>query len=264
MNIHAVLNVHWYKIPPLMKLRLLYLLQLLDSKLAAFERQRRELLAPTEIQKRHGAVLVEIEQQNAVLHATRQTLKDKQLALKSLEDKINLNQKKLMSGKVTNPRELADLENFINALKRDQGEQDETLLTLMDQESAEMQALTVLQGREKHAAREMAEEQEEINRELAALDDLTFRVKDRREEVLCGVDEEQLGLYKTLSARKAGLAVSAVRNGSGGECCGGCGMTLPDMELDAVRQDEDIVHCSNCDRILVWDEENLAGRLLEI
>lgn len=243
-----------------MKLRLLYLLQLLDSKLAAFERQRRELLAPTEIQKRHEAVLAEIEQQNAVLHATRQTLKDKQLALKSLEEKVKVNQQKLMSGKVTNPRELTNLENFIESLKRDQGEQDETVLTLMDRETAENQALAVLQGQEKHAAREMADERAEIDRELAALDDLSARVKDRREEVLCGVEDEQMALYKTLLARKAGLAVVAVRNGS----CGGCGMTLPDMELDAVHQDEDIVHCSNCDRILVWDEENLAGRLLEI
>lgn len=241
-----------------MRLRALYLLQLLDSKDAEFQREISRLKEPTANMKALSALLAGRKEREKVWRETEAALKDHQLALSSLESKIQAQEKKLVGGSITNAREAQDMENHIASLKRDREKRDEDVLVLMEEDDALKSELAAIDAQRRKLEQDIASEQKFIDEEIVRFEELLTQVRSRRDEVAEAIDEDQMDTYQKLRKRKAGLALVELKLGA----CGGCGVTLPDVIASQVRDDEEIIQCPNCERILVVDEENLAGRLL--
>jgi len=82
-----------------------------------------------EIMKRHDAAAT-------TARKAETDQRDAELALKSLEDKKKAVHDKLYGGKVTNPKELGDLEKDEQMLAGQVGKQEEVLLGIMDRAEA--------------------------------------------------------------------------------------------------------------------------------
>ncbi len=68
---------------------------------------------------------------------------------------------------------------------------------------------------------------------------------------------DQLVVYDSLRPRRAGRAVSALD----GDECGVGGVAVPQSKLELVREDEEIVYCGNCGRVLWEGDRDLRGTI---
>lgn len=183
-------------------------------------------------------------QQVAVRRAARQDL---DLASATVEDKIQLAEKRLYSGLVKNPKELLDLQNDISSLNRQKAKLDEQLfnamLQLEEAETAAQQHTAELARIEtvwQHSQSDLIAEQAQLEADLSG----QHRDRAAARAQLTAAD---LALYDQLRRRKAGVAVVELN----GQLCGGCGVRVTASVTQQVGQGDQFARCGNCERILV-------------
>jgi predicted nucleic acid-binding Zn-ribbon protein len=224
----------------------IFRLQQLETELAG----KRSRLQEVEAELKNSAA---VQEARVALEGGEQQLqkkvaqqRDLELEFKSLSQKAANAEKRLYSGVVSNPKELADLQAEVSSLARRRESLEERLLEAMiereEAESVLAGARTVLQAAEDDWSTQQSSlsvEQGELRSDLAELG-------KERADLLPGIDDEDLAAFRSLWNRKGGVAVVRVESGT----CGGCGVSIsPKMEWQ-LRQGE-LACCSNCDRILV-------------
>lgn len=224
----------------------LYRLQCLDSE--RDEKQRRLMEVEAALKDNSALQQARRELSRAEKHAQERKIQERDLELEvdGLSARIERSEKRLYGGKVKNPKELADLQAELAALKRRRRRLEDDLLEAMiereEAEGAHEQALARLDEVEFHWSARQADlkaEREELQTRLA-------EIQQERERLLPGIDASDLTDYKALRERRQGQAVAEVRGGA----CGACGVMIsPRLEWQ-LRQGE-VVHCGNCGRIVV-------------
>src|SRR5947207_1768280 len=111
----------------------LYALQQVDSALALATRQYQALDPGRAEQSAAESALALHDRLLRSLHETEGNLKDSELEQLAVEKKKKDFETKLYSGKVQAPKELASMQEEIEALGRQRGRLDERILTLMDE-----------------------------------------------------------------------------------------------------------------------------------
>jgi uncharacterized protein len=143
------------------------------------------------------------------------------------------------------------LAHEIETCKGDIRKIEDKEIELMEQsESAQKDVLRF--GRESDEARKLVEEQikklgareENLKKELAEL-------QSNREEIAGAVDNTARNRYERLIRSKGEHAVVGVNHG----VCGGCHMKLPAQIMVSCRQQQDLVSCTNCGRILYYSRD---------
>jgi hypothetical protein len=86
---------------------------------------------------------------------------------------------------------------------------------------------------------------------IARLGDDIERDRTRRQAVMATVDEELRRRYETILARRGGLAVVPVRQGT----CQGCRMRIPPQLYNQIQRNEQVILCPSCQRMLHWQPE---------
>ncbi|MDJ0754075.1 MAG: C4-type zinc ribbon domain-containing protein [Ardenticatenaceae bacterium] len=192
-----------------------------------------------------------VELRNAVdtlrqkIQKLKTRLKDEELELGSVSDKLNQNQQKMYSGKVKNPKTLQDLELESESLGRRQTVlEDQMLETMTVLETDE------LQYDEQHAA--LTAQEEAWRQTHADLEnqqrDVALRLNEylsERTKQTAKIEANLLKEYEHLLKSKKGLAVCPVSY----EMCQGCRVTVNNAVIRAIDHGE-IVNCPNCQRIL--------------
>ncbi len=177
-------------------------------------------------------------------------LKDAELELASVEAEKKQAQDKLYGGKVTNSKELSQLEKDLQQLDRRREKLDEQVLRGMDKiEKVNKEFSTKEQAcnevRTRCEADQSAHEtrKEQLAKRLAEL-------QTKRDTFTQSIDETLLERYANLKARKGGLAIVKVQKNT----CGGCFMQVPESSMQKVKVLE-LEYCSSCGRILYLDKE---------
>jgi predicted nucleic acid-binding Zn-ribbon protein len=224
----------------------LYRLQRIDTELDTRRAQLAEVnvkLAGSPAVQKAQTALAEAEAALAEARRKAKALADNS---QSLADKIAEIESQLYGGKITNPRELKDLQADAESIKRRRsGVDDEQLAAMEAVEAAEARAA---KAREALAAAEAARAEEQTNllRDKGAIEALIAKAEGEREAALNGIDAADLAAYDALRPRKRGVAVALLEDGA----CTACGEAPSSSRIQAVRQGNDLVRCSNCDRIL--------------
>ncbi len=184
------------------------------------------------------------------LHADLEKLRRR---LRGLEDetaavraKREAGQKRLYSGAVGNPRELASLEAEAEALGRRLTQLEDQALELMLEIEAAAGAYT-----EAAAALRAQEEAhsaltERLRREQTELEKESARIEPQVAERRAGLPAAALSRYDALKARKGGRALAPLRGGN----CGACGVQMPTHVIQKADQRQELVPCPSCGRIL--------------
>lgn len=167
------------------------------------------------------------------------------LELKSLQTRAKNSENRLYSGKVTNTKELADLQKEIESLtKRGEILEEEVLEALLYVEDAETEktaaddALEVAQAKWENNVVHYKEEQNTTALRLHKLMQL-------RKEQASVCDARSLQEYEKLAAKKKGIAIARVRV----DMCLGCRLTVSENKVKQAKQGEK-VYCGSCGRIL--------------
>jgi predicted nucleic acid-binding Zn-ribbon protein len=224
----------------------LYRLQLIDTETG----EKKEILRRVESQldRKEGLLSAQrkLSDGEVSLRKSQGKLRSLELDLEEILSKIASTQQMLYGGEITNPKELASLEQEIDYLKRRQSEvEDETLETMAEVEDRE----SWLKAEEERLER-MEEDweaiQEDLRRRAVELGSRLKYLEGKREEILLMISEEDLPMYDDLRRQKGGQAVAVLEGG----ICQGCRVALPTSLVQKVRRGQDLVYCGSCQRIL--------------
>ena len=226
---------------------LLYQLQLVDSEHRRDERALGEAEAGLgETRELRHARQMMVEEEEA-LSQWNGRVRDLDLELRGLNDKIQSTEQRLYSGKVRNPKELGNLQADLEHLRRRRDSTEDRLF----------EAMTEVDDREARAteARELfnlaegqwSEEQGRLRAAVAKLRQELSLLEERRNELRATIRGSDLALYDRLVRSKGGVAVAALK----GDLCGACRVRVPSGLAQRVRQGQELVTCNNCGRVIV-------------
>jgi predicted nucleic acid-binding Zn-ribbon protein len=172
--------------------------------------------------------------------------RDLDLEIKGVVQKIQTNDKNLYSGKVSNPKELQEMQDEIVALKRRQSQlEDELLDAMLHSEDSQVtvdaarKKLDEVQARWAGSQMDMLNEKQRLEAEVRDLE-------AKRKEAAAAIDKASLTTYEALRTKKRGQAVALLK----GDSCSACAVSQTSNKVQQVRQDPALVYCDSCGRIL--------------
>jgi predicted nucleic acid-binding Zn-ribbon protein len=187
-----------------------------------------------------------VTEAEAKLTGYRAQMQNLDLEVTGLSDKIETNEKRLYSGRVTNPKELENLQQELASLKRWREKREEDLLEAMVATEEAEACLTDAQAILTQVNETWHVQQAELTAEQARLEMRLEELVELKESLVEAVGSPDATTYESLRQRKAGRAVAAVKDG----ICEGCRMNPPSSQVQHARSGNELVFCNNCGRIL--------------
>ena len=224
----------------------LYALQELDLALEA------DHATLTDVESRLGEQeeLVEARrtaaEQEAALRAAEKEFKEREWNTDELQKKIEPLERRLYEGRIANPKELEDLQQEVDSLKRRHSELEDQALEAMEGLEEAQRAVAEAERRLQQITDDSAAEQAELRGRQASLNEAIGALEGRRTEEGARIDGELLRLYDQLRTTRQGRAVAKVEGGA----CQGCRISLPINLVQRARSGSDVVQCSSCERVL--------------
>lgn len=226
----------------------LYQLQKFDSELKLVEQRLTAIQKAISTDRR-----VQTAQQD--LQTAAQELFKMELALRTAEEnvkevriKIQTSEAKLYSGRISNPKELQDIQMEVAAnKKRLSALEDDQLTAMFALEKAE----ETHQLRETNLTQTKADtmsDQASLRGEHSQLMKTRERLLSERQVITGSLEQAHLEIYDHLIKTKYGLAVTPIED----DTCVACGSTLRSDILQAARspKEKEITFCPSCKRIL--------------
>ena len=222
----------------------LYQLQETDSHLREKLRFLKDAVARLEHNEELSLAAAELATQQDGLEQARKQQRQLDWEVDDLTAKILAVNGKLYGGSVQNPKELMNLEQDVQGLKRHLKVREEVLLDAMGvAESSEAGVGSLRkQVEELTAAWERERQSLRVQKDDAELE--IERLTQLRNLIRSEIGPDSTGLYDQLS-RSKGAAVVKVELGR----CTGCNLTIPTGQWQKARAGE-VVGCGSCGRIL--------------
>ena len=228
------------------KAETLYRLQTIDLETDERNRRLKEVKAILEGNEELERARQALQGGEKKLSCQRTKLRDQELEMRSLNNKIASVEDRLYSGRIKNPKELGNLQDEVRYLKRRKGElEDQVLETMIEVEDSEA---NVTEQRERLARleEEWQETQARLSAEQSELINRLSQLKAKRAKLLKTIEASDLALYEDLRLRRGGRAVALLE----GELCQACRVTLPTSKAQQARQGKVLILCGCCERIL--------------
>lgn len=165
----------------------------------------------------------------------------------SLDAKIDAEQAKILSGEVTNPKEVQNLSRELDALKRRKDKLENTTIGVMEKLETGLaqvakvdQAIQAASVKERDLVEAYKTRGGEVQHEIA-----TMRAK--RSALAAALPAPLLERYQAACATKHGIGVGVLRNGA----CSACRVQLPSERVQALESGPDIAQCPECKRVMI-------------
>ena len=164
--------------------------------------------------------------------------------LNDLNTKLTTSEEELYSGRIRNPKELANLQHEIDLLKDQRSQLEDKVLAVMEQVDLTTKGIADLNTRLRSTEIEWQNQQLELSAQLEKIKTVVSDLKQTRQLLVSAISPQAIDIYQELRKNK-GVAVAVVKQG----ICRSCRISLPVSELQQVRGSS-LVHCSSCGRIL--------------
>lgn len=176
----------------------------------------------------------------------RSKLRTLELETSGLSDKLKQVSERLYSGRITNAKELADLNRDEKMLERRKSDLEDQSLALMEQLETAERTVSEKQSAQQKIASETTDRR---NREQTQLDKLIAdeaAIDRKRQSIRAQLPPDSLRIYDHLRQIKKGRAVVRVQSAS----CVACGTAVPSGLMSRLKLGNELVFCTNCERIL--------------
>lgn len=225
--------------------QVLYDLQQIDNEIRAEKQRLGEVLR---LQKEPAALLAARERAAAAradLQQWQAQHKDLTLEIASVAEKARRSEERLYSGSVKNPKELADLQNELEALGRRRAALEDDALLMMMEIDERKGILAVADDEVASRAGEFTDASAALRQEQQTLALHLNSLLEKRGRHVTLAEPALLKSYDAISRQKNGLAVAGLQANK----CLGCRLTLSSAVIRAADQGK-LVYCENCGRIL--------------
>lgn len=222
----------------------LYHLQEIELEIEAAERSVQQIIS-------------QLSQNKAVVKAQnkladkKQRLEELKLQQNSAEweiddftTKLKATEEQLYSGRISNPKELASLQQEAELLKAKRDQLEDKALEIIEKIELAEAEVEALSDDLKTMEAEWQNQQDKLSGDKEQLVDKIAELKQKQPQLLAGIEPQLAQLYYRLKQNK-GRAVAKVEQG----VCRGCRISLPTAELQQARSGQ-LVQCSSCGRIL--------------
>jgi uncharacterized protein len=229
-------------------------LQAIDSEIAGFDHaiaKHQAIIAGRE------QAIAEKQETIATFRTKIELLVQKQFETKAEHDdagaRVKDRQNKMMQ--VQTSREHQALLKEIEENKKMVKETEDRLLQFIEQIELLEQEVTALDNLCAGEQQLLAEEIENVDKEIKRIEVAKKAVSSQRETEAAALQGPYLKRYTMLLGRRDGLAVVAVNE----NVCQGCYMALPPQQVIEVRKAEKFNLCPTCQRILYYKESEEAA-----
>lgn len=164
-----------------------------------------------------------------------------------LTQKISKEEQRLLSGKVSNPKELGALQSEVAMLGNKRGGLEDELLEVMVQQDDAVATKGSIEAERAETAAEQEGLQRTVEGLIADIDAELAAHAQKRSEIAGEIAADLLQLYEKIRAEKGGVGAAALEAGT----CLGCHTKRPAVEAQRIRADGGLQRCDNCRRILV-------------
>ncbi|MGZ4495007.1 MAG: zinc ribbon domain-containing protein [Nocardioides sp.] len=163
-------------------------------------------------------------------------------------------QDRMDAGQVTNPKDLARMQQELVSLDRRISNLEDEELEVMEQLEAAQAELAELTARAEAVDAQTAELADSRGKKAAALEAEAADLTRQRGPVADGVPKDLLALYTKVRDQKGGVGAAPLR----ARRCGGCSLELnaADMGVIAKAPTDEVLRCEECNRILVRTSES--------
>ena len=223
----------------------LYELQGVDSEIESQE----QVLSQVTSQLGESEAVLKLQSQ---LQSEQQRLEELQRKQHSAEweiedfsTKLTAAEEKLFSGRVQNPKELANLQHEVEVMKTKRNQMEDKALEIMEQVELSETSVTRISSELETLKAEWQHQQQELSETSERLKATLSDLRQKRQLLLDEISPQAVELYQGLRRGK-GTAVARVEQG----ICRGCRISLPTTDVQRARGG-DLVKCSSCGRILV-------------
>lgn len=221
-------------------------LQKIDTKIYQREMAMKALDSGETLKAEAVALLKRHDAAESVMRKAEATQRDQELAVKSLEEKRKAVNDKLYGGRVTNPKELENLQKDEEMIRHQISTLEDSLLEAMDAAEtarAEEAQLGAALAKAKRAWQETVArtkaETERLTKEIAEL-------KPGRDQLAATIEKPLLRRYDEIRTHTEGIGLAATDSG----ICAACHVTLNRDITDKIIEGVEIVLCESCGRIL--------------
>jgi len=224
-------------------------LQRVDTQLSRFKES--EQLQQNKIQTSRDAlqeIKLKLEAARKQYDLVVKERRDKEKEIEIQELQIQKTQSRLKE--IKNNKEYQAHLHEIDALKRGRGSLEEAVLLLMDKVEILNNEIAMEEKEFKERDLKFLETEQAIKNEIAKLYVEKEKLEEERKKLSDQVNKKVLAQYEHLLATRKGIALAGVS----GNTCLGCYMSLPPQLVSEVKRNEKLLSCSQCYRILYWQE----------
>ena len=173
--------------------------------------------------------------------------KNADLEIQSLSTRIDETDTQLMSGSITNHKELESLQASLESLKRQKEVVEGRIVEALEKIESLTARLESIRTKFESLKSDWTEKATALQGEGKKLQGQFELLKQKRESLTKTLDKDSLALYEQLRKRKGGVAVAPLQ----GDTCGACNMQVPSGVISSARVAEsEPVYCPSCGRIL--------------
>ena len=227
-------------------------LQEIDIDINEEEKKKRNL--PLTIE----GITKEILELKDSLKNRNENYKNLQIKLKRIEldlteksNKINKHQEDLYGGKITDIKELKQIQKVVAHYKEDKDGIEEKILDLMEEMEDLDKSISHLDEDLKVKEKKLKKRKEEIDSAMLVIEKNINSLNIKRKEILSKLtDGRLLKEYERLRKEKGGKAIIKVD----GSVCPGCYLDLPSDAIYQLKKNRKMIICPNCSRILIWKD----------
>lgn len=227
-------------------------LQKIDIDIDEEEKKKRNL--PLMIE----GINKEIQGLKDILKNKNENYKNLQIKLKRIEldlteksNKISKHQEDLYGGKITDIKELKQIQKVITHYKKDKDSIEEKILDLMEEMEDVNKSINNFSENLKEKEKQFKKRKEEMDSAMLVIENNINSLNINRKGILSKLtDARLLKEYERLRKEKGGKAIIKVN----GSVCPGCYLDLPSDAIYQLKKNRKMIICPNCSRILIWKD----------
>lgn len=155
----------------------------------------------------------------------------------------------LYSGKISNPRELEQIQQKMEEYRQLQDKLETEILRQLELDEKIDSEIAVLEDRLSQCLKELVTRKKEINEKKLELQLEKEQLHAELETLLPQIPDDWMARYRKIADSHRGIGIAQLK----GNVCGACHVSVSDSLLKAVKHGDDRLYfCENCGRILYY------------
>ena len=226
--------------------KILYELQIIDSQLDQNQNRLGEIATILKDDAEIVSAENHLKVANELLETSTKSLRGAEKKVKDQRLKIKQTDAKLYGGKIQNPKELQDLQDESESLKRFLSVLEDRQLECMLDSDDKKEAMSGAQDFLQKAKEKYLQLKNQLTLEKSKIESKNQYLKNKRISKTEDIHEDDIRIYERLRIQRYGVAVSMVND----RACSACGATLTAALAQSARSPSQITFCETCGRIL--------------